>query len=247
MRDDLLDAQACVDWTVSQINVLRRHLIAWDKIPPYTIVREPHPQSGNDVLRFGEVQQIPALINAQVGAMINSLRASLDILVNRLAERAGYSGKEDSHFPICRDRASYFTGKHAGRKSIKRLSEADQLTIEKLEPWAGGKDPLIYALHDLDITRKHKRLVGVYCRPTFVMTAGAGAGRPLSFHGIAGIEFESNAPIRMIDVNTQYEKIDIAFDVRLNEAGPLEHADIIAAMLGLSTCASGIIGLFDTP
>src|ERR1700720_4632543 len=102
MRDDLLDAQACVDWAITQKNILRGHLIAWDQIPPYRIVAEPHAEPGKKVLRLRAVVPVPPLINAQVGAMINSIRSSLDLLTSRLAERAGYTGKEDSHFPIRR-------------------------------------------------------------------------------------------------------------------------------------------------
>jgi hypothetical protein len=248
MRDDLLDAQACADWAITQINILRRHLIAWDETPPYRIVTEAHSEPGKKVLRLRDVMPIHPLINAQVGAMINSIRSSLDLLVNRLAKRAGYAGKEDAYFPICRSRDEFFIGKHAGRKAIKRLSTDDRRVIEELEPWNGGKNPLIYALHDLDVTRKHRRLIAVSPRPQFakVTYPGRAQGWLVNFEPTDRAMFENDAELGIVDIEADDDQIELVFDVRLDEAGPLADLDIMLAIQRLANTARTIIALFDT-
>src|SRR5580704_15128308 len=135
MRDDLLDVYACIKWAVAQIDVLKGRLIVWDQIPPYRIVAEPDSEPGKKRLRLRDVIAPDPIINAEAGAIINSLRSSLDLLVNRLAARNGYTGEEDGQFPISRCRDAFFVGKHAGRKEIKRLSQDERSIIEDLEPW----------------------------------------------------------------------------------------------------------------
>jgi hypothetical protein len=246
MRDDLLDAQACVDWAVSQINALRKLLIAWDEERPYRVVAEPHPEPGKKLLRLTDVAPVHPLINAQVGAMINSIRCSLDVLVNGLAKRAGYEGPEDSRFPVCRTREDFYVGKHAGRKAIKRLLPDDQIIIEQLEPWSGGKTPLLIALHNLDVTRKHRRLVAVSVRPQFAMFIDTGRGRRISFDHIPNVPFENNAQLAVVGMETQEDKTELSLTVSLNESGPLAGQDIMLVIKDLVRTASAIIGKFDT-
>ena len=45
-------------------------------------------------------------------------------------------------FPLTDPGRRFFSGKHAGRKEIKRLSVADQAIIKELEPWRGGNNLL---------------------------------------------------------------------------------------------------------
>ena len=45
MRDDLLDAQAAVDWAKTQIPLLQEGFLEWQKARPYRVVKEPDPQS----------------------------------------------------------------------------------------------------------------------------------------------------------------------------------------------------------
>ena len=243
MRADLLDAHACVTWAITQMGYLRGRLIAWDKIPPYRIVAEPHADVGKKLLRLRDIVEPPPIINAEVGAIINSLRSSLDLLVNQLAGRTGYRGKMDAHFPICCDRDDFLVGKHAGRKAIKRLSKADQAIIEDLEPWRGGKNPLLIALHDLDITRKHRRLIAVTSNPVYAMVTQAGAGRRIAFQALTAI-FENDAELAIVDVEADHGNIELAFEVTINEAGPLAGKHVIEALDQLARFTTSIINLF---
>ncbi len=170
--------------------------------------------------------------------MINSIRSSLDLLVNRLAERARYSGKEDAHFPICRDRDAFFKGKRAGRKAIKRLSTDDHRIIEELEPWAGGQDPLLYVLHDLDVTRKHRLLVVVTPRIQSAQFTTTGERRSVSLKPVDAIAFQNDAELGIFGIEADNDQIELGFDVRLDEAGPLAGEDITPAIQRLAATAA---------
>jgi hypothetical protein len=245
MRDDLLDVYACIKWAVAQIDVLKGRLIVWDQIPPYRIVAEPDSEPGKKRLRLRDVIAPDPIINAEAGAIINSLRSSLDLLVNRLAARNGYTGEEDGQFPISRCRDAFFVGKHAGRKEIKRLSQDDRSIIEDLEPWRGSNNPLLIALHDLDITRKHKRLIVVNMTSMFAMVRHFGAGRKTSFLPLA-CAFENDAELGIVDVEADHENVDIAFQPSLNEAGPLSGEHLIGALQKLAHLTTAIIERFDS-
>jgi hypothetical protein len=245
MRDDLLDPYACIKWAVAQINPLKSRLIAWAEIPPYRIVAESHSEPGKKLLRLRDVIPPDPIINAEAGAIINSIRSSLDLLVNRLAARNGYSGNEDSYFPICRSRDQFFVGKHAGRKAIKKLSSADQIVIEELEPWDGGKNPLLFALHNLDITRKHKRLIVFTPTPFLAMIPHGGPGRRISFATLTGV-LESGAELGVVDIEADHDQVDIAYQPALDEAGPLSGEHLVAALQKLANMAATIVQLFDS-
>jgi hypothetical protein len=57
MRDDLLGAQAAVDWAIAQIPPIQESLIQWQRGSPYVIVREADAESGGDIVVA--VQQTP--------------------------------------------------------------------------------------------------------------------------------------------------------------------------------------------
>ena len=98
MRGDLLDAHAAVDWAIAQLDILSKRIARWIDGRPYTVTGNKDPQSGEDVWYIKEVDPIPRIINAEAGAIINSIRSSLDLLANKLAERNGHFGKKMSTF-----------------------------------------------------------------------------------------------------------------------------------------------------
>ena len=50
MRDDLLDAQACVDWAVAQVKVFQDKLMAWNINRAYEVMAETDPRTGDHLL-----------------------------------------------------------------------------------------------------------------------------------------------------------------------------------------------------
>ncbi|SRR6266571_8882398 len=242
MRDDLLDAQACVNWAITQLDVFSGRISRWIDSRPYTVTRKENPQSGEEAWRIEEVEPIPRIINAEAGAIINSLRSSLDLLANKLAERNGHIGKKDVYFPLCISPTEF---QRRGRKRIKRLTAADQMAIERLQPYHGGDVPmLLWSLHDLDVTRKHRQLVEAYSSPHGIGITRYGS-LPPDFDDL----LRKQAPDKGYafprgPTNPDYH-IQIRIEISLSYIGPLAAQPIAVALSELADTAALVINLFD--
>jgi predicted nucleic acid-binding protein len=159
MRDDLLDAQASVDWAVTQIETVKDEFIRWDERRPYRIFIENDSQSGDDLLIAQIETPLPLQLSAAVGSIINSIRTSLDILASALARRNGKKPSSGTHFPIC-TLDTDFLKRMQDIEIEKWLSASEVAEIKALKPHKGGDDS-IWPMHQLDILRKHERLVTV--------------------------------------------------------------------------------------
>src|SRR5258708_5863718 len=112
MRDDLLDAQTAVDWALAQLPVLQGRIAKWADAYSTRIAVE----NGRKAY-YVRVNPIPAIINAETGAIINSIRTSLDLLANTLAGRNGFPAARDVYFPVSRSLADFQNAKSGGGKN----------------------------------------------------------------------------------------------------------------------------------
>ena len=158
MRDDLADASASINWAATQIPLLQQGFTDWQRSNPYRVIQERDSDSGNDVAVVYD-QSFPLTFNAWVGAIINSVRSSLDILAAALAIRNGIKPDQRTHFPIFGSMQDMIDPLD-GIEGKKWLSQSERATIKSLNPYHGGDDT-IWPLHRLDIHRKHERLISV--------------------------------------------------------------------------------------
>jgi hypothetical protein len=156
MRDDLLDAQAAIDWAVTQIPLLQQGFIEWQRRNPCRVVQERDPDTGEDIAVTYD-QPFPLTFNAWTGAIINSLRSSLDLLAAALAARNSVIPNHETHFPIFRSLHDMIDPLE-GIEGKKWLSHSERSAVKALKPYDGGDDTL-WPLHRLDILRKHERLL----------------------------------------------------------------------------------------
>jgi hypothetical protein len=127
-------------------------------------------EAGRTVFEARLISGVPTAIRSKVGTFINELRSILDGLANILADRA-LGADDHTYFPIS---ATEDVFNKDGLRKIKRLSDADQQTIIDLKPWA-SEQPLLFALHRMDIGRKHKGKLAVHAS-TFNGFSAAGNG-----------------------------------------------------------------------
>ncbi len=161
MNADLLPAQAAVDWAVSQLPILEKRIVAWYAMRPYSTFREFDSKRRKDAIKVRFDKPLPLIVNAEVGAIVNSIRSSLDLLAVALAERNGHLSPKDAYFPVCQTRATFLDKRRGGgMEKIARLSAADIAVIKKLKPYKRG-NALLYSLHQMDIMRKHRSLITV--------------------------------------------------------------------------------------
>ncbi|MGC2416050.1 MAG: hypothetical protein WA459_25565 [Stellaceae bacterium] len=172
MRDDLLDAQSAVDWTRAQIPLFLRELDAWQKRYPYRVIEERDLESGDRFVVALQDKTFPLTFNVWIGATLNSLRSSLDLLATALAARNGKAPNRDWHFPLFESFDKMNKGID-GAKYKGWLSQQERDMIRALKPYSGG-DETLWPLHRLDILRKHERLIrGILVVHAVIQLTGA--------------------------------------------------------------------------
>jgi hypothetical protein len=218
MRDDLLDAQAAVDWADTQIPLFNNALTAWESDHPYRIVKEHDPDTGGYLVVALQHEPFPLTFSAWAGAVLNSLRSSLDLLAAALAHRNGERTNRSRHFPIF-DSLHDMIDPLRGIDSAERkqwLSDSERAAIKSLKPYKGG-DRFIWSLHELDIVRKHERLL--ISRPVVngLIAVGSGLRRVWGEPPIEGQDHKTIllrvAPgeVSAITESNTYVSVDVRF------------------------------------
>ena len=100
MREDLLDAEAAVQWAIAQRQLLEQRFKSWLDNQPYYFFFEPHPEIGKKLIKLRVLQPLPPIAVSETGAIIGSLRSALDMLASSLARRNGIKPSADTHFPF---------------------------------------------------------------------------------------------------------------------------------------------------
>jgi len=242
MRGDLIDAQAAIDWAVAQSNALTERFIAWKRDKPYAVLVDTDSQPGKKLYRFANIKPLDAIINAEAGTVIHSIRSSLDLLACALAARNGLPESKSTYFPIWKTQIDFADPTSRILEKIKRLSQADQIIIKDLRPYPGGNDALC-SLHDLDLTRKHRRLL-----KAFVFPRGIGlVGFPYpvttgEWHGC-----NEKTVLAATDASHPDGEINIGLHIAFGESGPIHGDNFIAKIRDFARLASAIVKLFDTP
>jgi hypothetical protein len=176
MQHDLLAAKASADWAVAQLPAFQGRLDAWLKDNIYVTVKDLPADTPNNVVLAMEKEPFPPLFQVEAGAYINAIRSSLDILAATLAQRHCPALVDDAYFPVVQSPEVFAACRYKGHKLIKALPATERAIIEALKPYKGGNDPL-YALHLLDIVRKHQRLLTAEIHPGRLTVMGWGSGK----------------------------------------------------------------------
>jgi hypothetical protein len=245
MRDDLLDAKASVDWAVAQLPAFQVRLDAWLKVNIYVTVKDLPANTPNNVVLAMEKEPLPRSFQVEAGAYINAIRSSLDILASALALRHCPALVDDAYFPIVGSAAIFAARGYKGSKLIKALPSTESAIIESLKPYKGGND-LLYALHLLDIVRKHQRLLAAEIHPETLSVTGWGLSK--NFTPVSTGWMRSGDDETVIGIPAKgapQPQIKLTMQVSINETTYLEHRPIIAALNQFASLANSIIAMFD--
>jgi hypothetical protein len=243
MRDDLLDAQANVDWAVTQLPSLDNWISSWLQLNVNVLVENTEPPATHDVIVAIEKDPFPRTFNAEVGAYINAFRSSLDILATALADRYRIPRADQAYFPVARSFAEFCSGNYKGGKFVKSLPSAERIRIETLKPYQGGNDTL-WALHYLDIVRKHRRLIDVEVRPSRLSISGLlpGAFAPIA---TGWVPVNEKTVLGLVRKGASHYDMEFAAYVLITEASPVAYGQIVPALNNFASLATAIIKLFD--
>jgi hypothetical protein len=245
MRDDLLDAQASVDWAIAQIPILQERFSTWQRTRPYELIVEPDPDPGYELLVACQVLPVDPLISAEAGAIINSARSALDLLAAALATRNGVKPSHEAHFPVFRSEQDMIYPLE-GIEGKKWLSKSERETIKALRPYQGG-DVLLWALHQLDILRKHERLI--------MMQPGISSAWVARFPGLQGVRrtsvhFDEKTPLWRFPIGSFRPtpgNANVTPEISFTEAAALGavREPVIPTLRKLAERSAEIIKLFD--
>jgi hypothetical protein len=242
MRDDLLEARAAVDWAKAQVKVTQRRIEAWRESSPYGLRIDS--EKGKKIIKYIPTD-LPVIINVEAGVIVNSIRSSLDILAVALAARNGFPNSKDTYFPICGSVNEFIDPLSEGLEKIKRLSPQDRATIERLMPYDGGDD-MLYALHQMDITRKHRRLLVVHSDLDFSL--GGYCIKPIWPRELPVNERPKDPTIlAWINPDSPDVYAELTVEVRLALGKVLQTAPVAPALRGFCSLAHSIIDRFDAP
>ena len=249
MRDDLLDAQATIDWAVTQIPCLEKRFAAYRDRRPYIIEMKADSHGSGEMLLVASCPQPPdPILNAEVGAIINAIRTSLDFLMTSLVRRrCGVNSNASTrvHFPIFKLRADFLRK----AREIKRkdwLAEGHLASIKAFKPYKRG-NPRLYALNAFDNLRKHTRLIEVRPMPARVSLPMFMAGARHEWRHLKNQSILLRFPPGT-DFRPTEDNCDITLQIAFHEPSlGLKHAPVVETLRDFALIATSIVRIFDTP
>ena len=242
MREDLEDAYGAIDWARTHLPPLQHAFQAWFDSPPYLVVEEPHPEMRQKLFKLEINRRLPPSLNAGVGAVINSVRSSLDLLAASLARRNGIMATADHHFPIYSSHQDFMEPLNEAKRK-KWLSPRNLAIIEGLKPYAGGDD-VLYAIHRLDVTRKHERLVRVNLTPRGAVVSPGALEQGFRMPAVWP-RFQDGAVIGWTDINATDCEFHISAEITFDKTELLSGAPILPTLYEFVGLADGIVQRFE--
>jgi hypothetical protein len=246
MRADLLEAQACVDWPMSRLDDLSKRLEEWLARSVTIELKELPPPAESNLIVATENELLPLHFQAEVGAYINSIRSSLDVLAVVLVNRHNSSIREDRvFFPIAKSKEEFDRPCGGAQKFLEGLPTLERQLVEHLKPYQGG-NPALWALHHLDIVRKHRRLLNARLRPIHMSLQGTlaeGDFTPLGGEG--SIQVGAETVLGMLKKDAPPLAVHTRFYVGIDEEGFAAPKPAIAVLVELANAATYTIELFD--
>jgi hypothetical protein len=246
MRGDLLEAKACVDWAMSNLPAFETRLEAWLDDNIEIAFRDAPPPATHDIIVAFEKDELPLAFSVEAGAYINAIRSSLDVLACVVGKREAFLEPDNIYFPIAGSLDSFTTGDYPGSKFIKNISADHRLVFEKYKPYKGGNDDL-WSCHQLDITRKHKRLLGIYLRAARSWVTGYNLRETFQSAAVAFIPGGPGETILgLLLKGAPRPQVNYTARVCFNEAAAaMPGAPVVPAMRGFARIALDVINAFD--
>jgi hypothetical protein len=246
MRDDLLEALAGVDWTIAQLPAFENRMKTWlNENIEVDFVDTPMPAT-NDAIVAREKSPLPLDFNVEAGAYINTIRSSLDILACAIGKREMVLNPDSVYYPVAASAADFAARNYKGSEFVRQLSGDSRTVIEKFQPYYGGYD-CVWATHDLDIMRKHKRLLAVMVRPARWHITGWGVRDNYTPLAVSGFIDAGNGEtaLGLYRKGADKPQVEVAMHVVFDKGTALPGRAAIRTIKGLADGVGVIIRAFD--
>ena len=107
MRDDLLDAQAAIDWAKAQLQILKERIARWVRPnAPDVIIAEEDRGAGEDVLKVEIRNPLPRIFNAKLALSSTASAAAWTFSPIFLPSATAKTGEKVSAFRSAGARAN---------------------------------------------------------------------------------------------------------------------------------------------
>jgi len=243
MQADLFEAKASVAWVFSQLQPFDERLAEWLKVSVKIKIRDVPPPATHNPIVAVETELLPFAYNVEAGAYINTIRSSLDILAMALVRRHSLEIAEDRvSFPIFRSEEAFT--KQNGGTLLQLLPESDRAIIVSQKPYPEG-NPALWALHHLDIVRKHRRLLDIHIQPIHLSMVGTLTADDFTPLATGPFQVNEETVLGLIRKGVPEPAMQSRFFVAMNEAGYVYRKPVIATLAHLADAAGGVIALFD--
>ncbi len=222
------------------------------------------PEPGKLQLIFMASNQMPMEFGTVLGDVVHNIRSAFDYIAVIISCKPYGSGNPNHiYFPTGEDRQMFIDARDGKRSpngkvilpAKMRGARAGALRIvEELEPYGGGKNSAIRALHVLDIIDKHKLIVpaaSILHVDELEFMLG-----DKSF-SVVGTDFQANEDgtnfFATIDCNgldsekfKRGDKFDASFEIVFGKTHPLSCQSIIPTLSNLCDVAKGFIKTCET-
>lgn len=244
VRPDFAGAVAKVARAQVHIKAISDEAERYFKKRPYQVLQTPHPDTGQPGYALYERLPFPdrrfALL---IGDAVHNLRAALDHIVTACAVAYGKPPNR-TQFPIERDEKRF-------EAAIERqAADAGPLArdlLRTVRAWP-VENPLLCALHELDIIDKHRLILAVACTMDIEIQVGAMNGLPVVTERAATDPPRSTS--RFIPARPGYENAiahDFSFtgDVIFPESEPLAGEPCVETLEKMVKMVADIIVSFE--
>jgi hypothetical protein len=134
---------------------LQREVNAYLASSPFAL-EQSEDESKDLVYRIRILKRIPQDWSAIVGDAVHNMRSALDLLAWQLVLANGTTPSRSTSFPISQARAPDFY--NSLERALQGASGVTHRFVRRLKPYRGG-NLLLYRLHALDISDKHKLIL----------------------------------------------------------------------------------------
>jgi hypothetical protein len=243
MRADLFEAKASISWAFSQLISFDERLEEWLKENVQIEIRETPPPATHNPIVAVEKELLPFVFSVEAGAYINAIRSSLDILAMVLVCRHSLAIAEDRvSFPFFRSHEAFV--KQSGSLLLQQLPDKERGIITSLKPYPEG-NPALWALHHLDIVRKHRRLLDVQIRPIHLSMKGTLTAADFQPLATGTIQVNEETVLGLIRKGVPQPSMQSRFFVAMNEARFAHRKPVLGTLAHLADVANAVIALFD--
>ncbi|RYE08189.1 MAG: hypothetical protein EOP22_14655 [Hyphomicrobiales bacterium] len=239
MASDLQDAKMRVGYCYGQITVLAAEIDRFIASGAHAISQDVDSATGGGTFFIELTKPLPKLFSIQAGLIAHEMRATLDELACVLAARNGQSA-DKVYFCVARDKTTF--EKDGIRNKLKKLSPKDQGTMASFKPWADG-NPLLHALHAIDLTRKHQRLI---VTATGIGSLGIvnGTVTSLEWLGTGSLTAGQRQPFMRVGKGTFLEA-NLGLDINFAEPTAIKGRPVAVVLRDFAALTKSIIESFD--